>query len=167
MSVEWEMPGEVCFLVEIPLTWLRRTHTLPSKAHPFGWSYTAKPSRVHFILSPGGNSTMWAANTDKLKHLWKWKVILYEHNDRVWWCLYCGICQQDRQCTYSVTLRRVRATIVAVEKQWVLLIVSVYSLRYPACNAHAPYCNLWPTSLYNILPHFLTNDTIYEKVTEH
>ena len=26
-------------------------------------------------------------------------------------------CQQDRQCTYNVTLRRVRATIVAVEKQ--------------------------------------------------
>jgi len=27
---------------------------------------------------------------------------------------------QDRQCTYNVKLRRVRATIVAVEKQYVL-----------------------------------------------
>jgi hypothetical protein len=26
-------------------------------------------------------------------------------------------CQQDRQCTYNVTLRRVHETIVAVEKQ--------------------------------------------------
>ena len=28
--------------------------------------------------------------------------------------------EQDRQCTYTVTLRRVGTTIVAVEKQWVL-----------------------------------------------
>jgi hypothetical protein len=33
--------------------------------------------------------------------------------------------KQDRHCTYNVTLRRVRATIVAVEKQYVLQIVSV------------------------------------------
>ena len=32
---------------------------------------------------------------------------------------------QDRQCTYNVTLRRFRATIVAVEKQYVLHILSV------------------------------------------
>jgi hypothetical protein len=29
----------------------------------------------------------------------------------------CIIIEQDRQCTYNTTLRRVRATIVAVEKQ--------------------------------------------------
>ena len=33
--------------------------------------------------------------------------------------------KEDRQCTYDVTLRRVRATIVAVEKQYVLHILSV------------------------------------------
>jgi len=32
---------------------------------------------------------------------------------------------QDRQCTYNVTLRRVRVTTVAVEKQQVLHILSV------------------------------------------
>jgi hypothetical protein len=32
---------------------------------------------------------------------------------------------QDRQCTYNVTLRHVRETIVAVEKQWLLHILSV------------------------------------------
>ena len=26
--------------------------------------------------------------------------------------------------------------------------VCICSLRYPACNAHAPYCHLWPTPLY-------------------
>jgi hypothetical protein len=52
----------------------------------------------------------------------------------------------------DVTLRRVLATIVAVEKQRVLhnLYVCFCNLRYPACNAHAPYCHLWPARLYNI-----------------
>jgi hypothetical protein len=31
----------------------------------------------------------------------------------------------------------------------------VYSLSYLACNAHAPYCHLWPAPLYNIFPHYL------------
>jgi hypothetical protein len=53
--------------------------------------------------------------------------------------------QQDRQCTYNVTLRRICATIVVVEEQYVLHVVRVcvFSLRYPACNAHAPYYHLW------------------------
>ena len=39
----------------------------------------------------------------------------------------------------------------------------ICSLRYPACNAHAPYCHLWPVPLYNIFPHYLINSTIFEK----
>jgi len=40
----------------------------------------------------------------------------------------------------NVTLRRVRAVIVAVEKQWVLhnTCVCICSLRYPTCSAIAP-----------------------------
>jgi hypothetical protein len=41
--------------------------------------------------------------------------------------------------------------------------VCVCSLRYPACNAHAPYCHLWYIRLYNIFPHYLINSTIFEK----
>jgi hypothetical protein len=78
---------------------------------------------------------------------------------------------QVRQCTYYVTLRRVPATIVAVEKQWALhnLSVCICSIRYPMCHAHAPYCQMWPAPLCNIFPHFLINDTIFEKkkVTDH
>jgi len=37
----------------------------------------------------------------------------------------------------------------------------VCSLRYPACNAHAPYCHLWPARLYSIFPHYLINGTIF------
>ena len=42
-----------------------------------------------------------------------------------------------------------------------ILWVRVCSLRYPACNAHAPYCHLWPVWLYNIFPRYLTNGTIF------
>ena len=37
-----------------------------------------------------------------------------------------------------------------------------------ACNAHAPYCHLWPAPLYNICPNYLMAGTIFEiKATEH
>ena len=39
----------------------------------------------------------------------------------------------------------------------------VYSPRYPVCNAHAPYCHLWPArALQYFFPHFLINGTIFE-----
>jgi len=54
-------------------------------------------------------------------------------------------------------LRRVPATVVAVEKQLVLpfLSVRVSSLSYPACDARAPYCHLWAHRLYSIFPLYL------------
>jgi len=50
--------------------------------------------------------------------------------------------EQDRQWTYNVTLRHILETIVAVEKLYYILCVCVCvgGLSYPACNAHAPYC---------------------------
>ena len=48
--------------------------------------------------------------------------------------------------------------------------VCVCSLRYPTCNAHAQCCHLWPTPLYHIFPHYLTNSTIFGRgggITEH
>jgi len=38
------------------------------------------------------------------------------------------------------------------------------SLRYPACNAHAPYCHLWPAPLYHNFPHYLIKGTIFFNV---
>jgi hypothetical protein len=51
--------------------------------------------------------------------------------------------------------------------QWVLHSPNVWicSLRYPACNAHAPYCHLWPTPLYNIFPNYLLNSRMFEEKT--
>jgi len=41
--------------------------------------------------------------------------------------------------------------------------VCVCSLSYPACNAHAPYCHLWPVPLYNIFTHYLIKGMIFGK----
>jgi hypothetical protein len=46
--------------------------------------------------------------------------------------------EQDRPCTYKVTIRPVRVTIV-VQKYYIFW-VCVCSCRYPAFKAHAPYC---------------------------
>jgi hypothetical protein len=57
--------------------------------------------------------------------------------------------------SYNVTLRRVHANTVVVKN-----ILSVCSLRYPACNAHAPNCHLCPARLYSIFPHYLIIGTV-------
>ena len=36
----------------------------------------------------------------------------------------------------------------------------VCSLSSSGCNAHAPYCHLWPAPLHNIFQHYLINVTI-------
>ena len=53
---------------------------------------------------------------------------------------------------YNVILRRLRAGIVAVEKQLLLhsLSVCICSLRYPACNAHTPYFHVFCPALKNV-----------------
>ena len=73
--------------------------------------------------------------------------------------------RQDRQCTYNVTLRRFPALFVAVEKQWIShnLSMCICSLRYPPCNVHVPYCQLWLALLYNSFPPYLLNGTVFEK----
>ena len=66
------------------------------------------------------------------------------------------------ESTYSVTFRRLRGTVVEGEKAGSITQPEcICSLRYPACNAHAPYCHQWPDPLYNIFPHFPTNGTIF------
>jgi len=66
---------------------------------------------------------------------------------------------QGRQCTYNW------GAFVQPLLQWninkyYILWVCVCSPRYPACNAHAPYCHLWSAPLYTIFPHYLIKVTI-------
>jgi len=55
-------------------------------------------------------------------------------------------------------MRGVRLIITAVEK-----LVCVCGYWYPACNAHEPYCHLWPVQLYSVFTYYLINNTICEK----
>ena len=73
--------------------------------------------------------------------------------------------KQDTQCTYDVTLRRVRVTVISVEKQWVLhnLSRALVALGIQYAMRLEPYCHLWPTPLYNKFPHFVINVTIFKK----
>jgi hypothetical protein len=42
--------------------------------------------------------------------------------------------------------------------------VRVCRLSYPGCNAHAPYCYLWPVRLYSIFPHPSRKEVIEYKM---
>jgi len=63
----------------------------------------------------------------------------------------------------TLTLRCICATVVAVEKEKVLHILSV-CLTYPTCNVHVLYCHLRPVWHCNIFPHYLINGTIKKKI---
>jgi hypothetical protein len=64
----------------------------------------------------------------------KWQKQETESRHRESWMI------KDRQCTYNVTLRRVRVTTVTVESsKYYILWVRFCGLSYPARNAHAPY----------------------------
>ena len=41
--------------------------------------------------------------------------------------------------------------------------VCVCSLTYPACNAHASYCHLWPDRHYQLFSYYLIHGSIFEK----
>jgi len=56
---------------------------------------------------------------------------------------------------YNVALRCARGSIVAVEMQYVLFILSIAL----GIQRAAPYDHLRPAGLYNIFPHYFINDT--------
>jgi hypothetical protein len=69
---------------------------------------------------------------------------------------------QRRQWTYNVTSRPVRVTIIAVEKQEILDILSVCSPSYPACKTcFIVICGLCCSTIF--FAHYLINGTIFRK----
>jgi len=62
--------------------------------------------------------------------------------------------EQDSNVRLRATLRGVRLTTAAVEKQYNIFWVCICSLGYPVCNAHAPHCHLWPVRLCLIISHY-------------
>jgi hypothetical protein len=69
--------------------------------------------------------------------------------------------QQDRQCTQNVTLRRVRATTVAVAKQQALHILCVLFVALGIQQACRRHIVMWPVRLYDVFPRCLTNGKIF------
>jgi hypothetical protein len=63
--------------------------------------------------------------------------------------------------------RSVCTTIITVGKQYHIFWVSVCILRCSACNAHGPYCHLWPAWLCNIFPHYLITARFSGEKTEN
>ena len=49
------------------------------------------------------------------------------------------------------------------ESKYDIFVVCICRLRYPACNARALYCHLWPAPLYNIFPTYLVNGGFSKK----
>ena len=41
--------------------------------------------------------------------------------------------------------------------------VCMCGLKHPACNAHAPYCHMWPVRFDNIFSTLFINSKIFEK----
>jgi len=70
---------------------------------------------------------------------------------------------KTRKIRTDVALRRVRANTAELEKEYYIFWACVCSLRYPACNAHALYCHMWPVWLYRICPHYIINGAIFER----
>ena len=75
---------------------------------------------------------------------WHWRTTVVFSNEEcsTFTAMSSQLIVIPRTYNVNVTLRCVRANIVGVEKQWELhnLCVCIYRLRYPASNAHAPYC---------------------------
>ena len=75
----------------------------------------------------------------------------------------------SRSNTWPNKTGNVSATTVAVENSKCYMFWEcVCSLKYPVCNAYAPYCVLWPVRRCNISPHYFINGTIFgENVIEY
>jgi hypothetical protein len=88
--------------------------------------------------------------------------------------------KQDRQCTYNVTMRRVRESLLPWKRikyyifvcvyEWVpgrvsvCILVGACSLPYPAFNTYAPYCNIiYGPSLSTRFFDIISNVTILGK----
>ena len=82
-------------------------------------------------------------------------------------CEYALMLKQESQRTHNVTVRRVRATTVTLQKQSITYseCMSVALVIRLAKRCAVSYCHLWPARLCHIFPHYLINGTIFgEKV---
>ena len=72
--------------------------------------------------------------------------------------------KEDSQCTCNMEARSHTNCCCGKNNKSYTFWTCVYSLRYPACNARAPYCQLWPVPLYSSFTLCLIKGKILEKI---
>ena len=71
---------------------------------------------------------------------------------------------EDRNCTYNENCcALVQPLLPCKSNKYYIFCEGVFSLKFPAGNALAPYYHLWPAPLYSIFPHYLIKGTIFAK----
>ena len=107
----------------------------------------------------------------------RWRGVLWQHrkrprrSGRLWWRLGATQTHTRDLVSFRRCINNIRNIVTRSRNQccsgkaikYYILRVYVCSLGYPACNAHATYCHLWPARLYNIFPHYPINGTIFGK----
>jgi hypothetical protein len=65
---------------------------------------------------------------------------------------YVNTTKQDRQCTYNITLRRIRATIVTVKKAVTITysecVYVVLGIQHAMCIRHIAMCGLSGSTIF-------------------
>ena len=75
--------------------------------------------------------------------------------------------KQDMQGTFKVTLRGIRAAIVAVAKHYIIHVLNMCLQPYLSniqCICVALYCLVWPVWLSHIFPYYRIKGTIKKKI---
>ena len=71
---------------------------------------------------------------------------------------WCGFQEQNNTVNVRVTWHWLCCSCNCCWSRKVIRIiyyVCVCTMRFPACNAHALYCQLWPAPFHSIFPHYL------------
>jgi hypothetical protein len=83
-------------------------------------------------------------------------------------CQWQNLIQQDNQCTYKITWRRIRATIAAVEKEKILLILGVFAALWTQHATRMRNIVIFVLSGTQFFPRYLSNNKIFrKKVLQH
>jgi hypothetical protein len=130
-----------------------------------------------YFLRTEHKTVLWSLHLLTLKALFEsvWLYVVIHQRGVIAWFVRLQqefSIREDTQCTHNVIFKRVRVTIVAVEKQLVQHYIRcecVCSLSYPARKAHAPcyivICGLSSsTALFHIIP-YMTRFS--QKVIKH
>ena len=137
----------------------RKSHVLQSKSHVLHSKSHVLHSKSHVLHRKSYVLHSKSHVLHRKSHVLHRKSHVLHRKSHV------AILEKDRQCTYNVTFRRVRATIAAVKSNnYYATRVCICSLSYPRRNTHAPYCHLCLVRLYDIFPHYVINGMIKKKL---